>query len=84
MEEGENIIKGIIKQSGVLISEFHTIAVKATSREAKDASLQRKENTEKIAERRRLNQFYKDVIRDLLRRPQGLHGAQAEDHRPRR
>jgi RNA polymerase primary sigma factor len=66
MEEGENIIKGIIKQSGVLIPEFHQIAVKATRREAKDASLQRKENTEKIAERRRLNQFYRDVIRDCL------------------
>ncbi len=66
MEEGENIIKGIIKKSGVLISEFNAIAVKATRREAKDASLQRKENTEKIAERRRLNQFYKDVIRDCF------------------
>ncbi len=64
MEEGENIIKGIIKRSGVLVSEFHAIAVKATRREAKDSSLQRKENTEKIAERRRLNQFYRDVIRD--------------------
>jgi len=66
MEEGENIIKDIIKQSGVLITEFHTIAIKATRREVKDASLQRKENTEKIAERRRLNQFYRDVIRDCL------------------
>ena len=66
MEEGENIIKGIIKKSGVLIPEFYQIAVKATRREAKDASLQRKENTEKIAERRRLNQFYRDVIRDCL------------------
>jgi len=66
MEEGENIIKGIIKKSGVLIPEFHLIAVKATRREAKDASLQRKENTEKIAERRRLNQFYRDIIRDCL------------------
>ncbi|HRY55788.1 MAG TPA: RNA polymerase sigma factor RpoD [Spirochaetia bacterium] len=66
MEEGENIIKGIIKRSGVLIPEFHTIAVKATRREAKDSSVQRKENTEKIAERRRLNQFYRDVIRDSL------------------
>src|SRR5512133_1574477 len=47
MEEGENIIKGIIKRSGVLIPEFHTIAVKATRRESKDSSLQRKENTEK-------------------------------------
>jgi RNA polymerase primary sigma factor len=66
MEEGENIIKGIIKRSGVLIPEFHTIAVKATRRDAKDSSVQRKENTEKIAERRRLNQFYRDVIRDCL------------------
>ena len=66
MEEGENIIKGIIKRSGVLIPEFHAIAVKATRREAKDSSVQRKENTEKIAERRRLNQFYRDVIRDSL------------------
>jgi len=66
MEEGENIIKGIIKKSGVLVSEFYTIAIKATRREAKDSSLQRKENTEKIAERRRLNQFYRDVIRDCL------------------
>ena len=66
MEEGENIIKGIIKRSGVLIPEYYQIAVKATRREAKDSSLQRKENTEKIAERRRLNQFYRDVIRDCL------------------
>jgi len=66
MEEGENIIKGIIKRSGVLIPEFYQIAIKATRREAKDTSLQRKENTEKIAERRRLNQFYRDVIRDCL------------------
>jgi RNA polymerase primary sigma factor len=66
MEEGENIIKGIIKRSGVLIPEFHIIVVKATRREAKDSSIQKKENTEKIAERRRLNQFYRDVIRDCL------------------
>ncbi len=66
MEEGENIIKGIIKRSGVLIPEFYQIVVKATRREAKDSSLQRKENTEKIAERRRLNQYYRDIIRDCL------------------
>ncbi|HUX36894.1 MAG TPA: RNA polymerase sigma factor RpoD [Rectinemataceae bacterium] len=64
MEDGENIIKGIIRKSGVLIPEFHTIVIKATRREAKDSSGQRKENTEKIAERRRLNQFYRDVIKD--------------------
>ena len=66
MEEGEEIIKGILRKSGVLIPEFHQITVKALRKEAKDSSGQRKENTEKIAERRRLNQFYRDVIRDCL------------------
>ncbi|MCP5453987.1 MAG: RNA polymerase sigma factor RpoD [Spirochaetaceae bacterium] len=61
MEEGENIIKGIIKKSGMLIPEFFQISVKA-KREA--GSQQRKENSERIAERRRLNQFYRDVLRD--------------------
>ncbi len=66
MEEGEEIIKRIILKSGVLIPEFHMIAVKATRRDSKDSSNLRKENTEKIAERRRLNQFYRDIIRDCL------------------
>jgi len=60
MEEGENIIKGIIRHCGMLIPEFHTIAVKAK----RESGPQRKENTEKIAERRRLNQFYRDVLKD--------------------
>lgn len=61
MEEGENIIKGIIKKSGMLIPEFHQIALKARR---DSGSQQRKENSERIAERRRLNQFYRDVLRD--------------------
>ena len=61
MEEGENIIKGIIKKSGMLIPEFHQIALKARR---ESGSQQRKENSERIAERRRLNQFYRDVLRD--------------------
>ncbi|MBN1518819.1 MAG: RNA polymerase sigma factor RpoD [Spirochaetales bacterium] len=61
MEEGENIIKGIIKESGMLIPEFHQISVKA---KRESGSQQRKENSERIAERRRLNQFYRDVLRD--------------------
>jgi RNA polymerase primary sigma factor len=61
MEEGENIIKGIIKKSGMLIPEFHQIAIKARR---ESGSQQRKENSERIAERRRLNQFYRDVLRD--------------------
>jgi len=61
MEEGENIIKGIIKKSGMLIPEFYQISVKA---KRETGSQQRKENSERIAERRRLNQFYRDVLRD--------------------
>jgi RNA polymerase primary sigma factor len=62
MEQGENIIKNTLRKSGMLIPEFHQIVAKATRKEPKDLSLQKKENTEKIAERRRLNQFYKELI----------------------
>lgn len=62
MEQGENIIKNTLRKSGMLIPEFHQIIAKATRKEPKDLSLQKKENTEKIAERRRLNQFYKELI----------------------
>lgn len=62
MEQGENIIKNTLRKSGMLLPEFHQIVVKATRKEPKDLSLQKKENTEKIAERRRLNQFYKDLV----------------------
>ncbi|MCX8013505.1 MAG: sigma-70 family RNA polymerase sigma factor, partial [Rectinema sp.] len=62
MEQGEDIIKNTLRKSGMLIPEFYQILVKATRKEPKDLSLQKKENTEKIAERRRLNQFYKDII----------------------
>ena len=66
MEEGEEIIKAILRTSGMLIPEFYQLTTKALRKESKDSSGQRKENTEKIAERRRLNQFYRDVIRDSL------------------
>jgi RNA polymerase primary sigma factor len=66
MEDGEEIIKNILRKSGMLIPEFHMLTVKALRKEAKDVSGQRKENTEKIAERRRLNQFYRDIIKEDL------------------
>jgi len=61
MEEGEGIIKTIIKKSGMLIPEFFQIAQKA---KRESGSQQRKENSEKIAERRRLNQFYREILRE--------------------
>jgi RNA polymerase primary sigma factor len=72
MEDGENIIKGIIKESGMLIPEFYSIALKA---KRETGSQQRKENSERIAERRRLNQFYRDVLRDTQAEMRGYMDA---------
>ena len=64
MEEGENIIKGVIKNSGMIIPEFYHIAQKAFSKkDPRELSLSKKEITEYMTERRRLNQFYKDTLR---------------------
>jgi RNA polymerase primary sigma factor len=67
MEEGENIIKGVIKQSGMIIPEFYHIAQKAFSkRDLRELNLSKKEITEHMTERRRLNSFYKEILRNIL------------------
>jgi RNA polymerase primary sigma factor len=67
MEDGENIIKGVIKKSGMIIPEFYHIAQKAFSkRDLRELNLSKKEITEHMTERRRLNQFYKDTLRVIL------------------
>jgi RNA polymerase primary sigma factor len=67
MEEGENIIKGVIKKSGMIIPEFYHIAQKAFSkRDLRELNLSKKEITEHMTERRRLNQFYKETLRLIL------------------
>ena len=67
MEDGENIIKGVIKKSGMIIPEFYHIAQKAFSkRDLRELNLSKKEITEHMTERRRLNQFYKDTLRIIL------------------
>jgi RNA polymerase primary sigma factor len=64
MESGENIIKGVIKQSGMIIPEFYHIAQRAFSKkDPRELSLSKKEITEYMTERRRLNQFYKETLR---------------------
>ena len=66
MEEGENIVKNVIKKSGMVIPEFHRIAEEAFSkRDLKELSLTKKETTERLAERRRLVSFYKDSLRTI-------------------
>jgi len=67
MENGENIVKGVIKRSGMVIPEFYHIAQKAFSkRDMKELNLSKKEITEHMTECRRLNQFYKDTLRAIL------------------
>ncbi|GHV78534.1 RNA polymerase sigma factor RpoD [Spirochaetia bacterium] len=64
MEDGENIIKGVIKQSGMVILEFYHIALRAFSKkDPRELDLTKKEATEYLSERRRLNQFYKETLR---------------------
>lgn len=64
MENGENIIKGVIRKSGMIIPEFYHIAQRAFSKkDPRELSLTKKEATEYLTERRRLNQFYKETLR---------------------
>jgi len=66
MEEGENIVKNVIKRSGMVIPEFHNIALKAFSKkDMRELNLSKKEITEHMTEYRRLNQFYKDTLRTI-------------------
>ncbi|GHT95047.1 RNA polymerase sigma factor RpoD [Spirochaetia bacterium] len=64
MEDGENIIKNVIKKSGMIIPEFYHIAQRAFSkRDPRDLNFSKKEITEYMTERRRLNSFYKETLR---------------------
>jgi len=67
MEDGENIIKRVLKKSGMIIPEFFHIAQKAFSKkDLRELNLSKKEITEHMTERRRLNQFYKETLRLAL------------------
>ena len=66
METGENIIKEVLTSSGALIPQFYGIAERARSaREPRDQGLTKKEASEFLADRRRLNAWYKETIREL-------------------
>ena len=69
MEEGENIIKEIIKNSGMIIPEFNNLMIKTFSKvDPRDLDLSKKEISEFLAERRRLTQFYREKLKEI--RPQ--------------
>lgn len=59
MENGENIIKDVIKHSGMIIPEFFAIGQKAFTRiDLHEAGKARKEINEEMAEKRRLKSCY--------------------------
>ena len=66
MEQGENIIKEVFTSSGALIPQFYAIAERARSaKDPRELNLNKKEASEFLADRRRLNAWYKETIREL-------------------
>lgn len=67
MEEGENIIKRVIKESGMIIPEVYELVKKTFSKiDPRELELSKKEISEFLAERRRLNQYYREPLKDLI------------------
>ena len=67
MEDGENIIKKIIKESGMIIPEVFEFMQRTYSKlDPADLAITKKEVSELLAERRRLNHQYKEQLRDLI------------------
>jgi len=67
MEEGELIIKNMIRGSGMIIPEFGSLADKTFKKEdPRELGLSKKEISEYLAERRRLNHFYRESLKELL------------------
>lgn len=63
IENGKNIIKGVIKKSGMVITEFYHIHQRAFSKkEPRKLELTEKETAEYFAECRRLNQSYRGTL----------------------
>ncbi len=67
MEDGENIIKNVIKTSGMMIPEFFAVAQKAFTRiDPHEPGKPRKEINEEMAEKRRLKSCYSEYLKPVL------------------
>lgn len=67
MEDGENIIKNVIKNSGMMIPEFFFVAQKAYTRiDIHESGRPRKEINEEMAEKRRLRAAYGEHLKPIL------------------
>ena len=67
MEDGQNIIKNVIKNSGLMVPEFYSIAQKAFTKdkEHREQGKNRKELNEIMAEKRRLKTFYGHILKPI-------------------
>lgn len=65
MEEGENTVTNTLRNSGMVIHSFYELANRAFMRREEVEELERKDNTDILSERRRLNQFYRDSLKPL-------------------
>ena len=66
MENGENIIKNVIKESGMIIPEMYNLLLKTFSKaDPKELDISKKEVSEILAERRRLNQYYRESLGEI-------------------
>lgn len=67
MEDGENIIKDVIKTSGLLLPGIYSVMQRAFSRiDPRELELSKKEISELLSERRRLNQSYREPMREIM------------------
>lgn len=67
MEDGNNIIKEVVLNSGIMIPEFFAVAQKAFTRiDIHEPGRPRKEINEEMAEKRRLKSCYSDFIKPVL------------------
>ena len=67
MEDGKNIIKDVIRNSGIMIPEFYSVALKAFTRiDIHEPGKARKELNEEMTEKRRLKSCYGEFIKPVL------------------
>ncbi|NIZ18519.1 RNA polymerase sigma factor RpoD [Entomospira culicis] len=66
MEEGETKIRDALQGSGVLIYEFYELARRAFDKSEESEEFLLKESVDVLAERRRLNQAYRDVLKPMF------------------
>ncbi|PIE97575.1 MAG: RNA polymerase sigma factor RpoD [Treponema sp.] len=66
IENGQNIIKEVVKNSGIVIIEFFTLSQKAFSRtDPAESNKTRKELNDEMAEKKRLKQAYGEQLKQL-------------------